>query len=338
VAEQVRQRVFVVSPSGASVSSPSIKNDTNPTATAGGTTAKTTGSVTVTGTGTGAVAAALYGSNPAGPPAFAASGGYAGVYVGVGASGSAVSSLTVNDCNLNDGTKVYWWNGNAWAPIANQTYDSSAQCATFTLNSGTSPELTGAPIAAGSPPSITSDAATADGRHYFAGTWTNQSVTVTFTCSENAKPTPATVTRASDGKDQTAEATCTDGVGQKTVEKFTDIDVDKTPPTCTVSVIASDKLKPGALSGQVTAGDNLSGVGSVVDGPVTSKQALAAGEVQGFDFNTTYDDPLKLSAVVDFTGELKPPSGGRLYQQTVTVKDQAGNTNTTPCTWAHSVR
>jgi hypothetical protein len=127
-------------------------------------------------------------------------------------------------------------------------------------------------------------------------------------------------------------------VGQKTVEKFTDIDVDKTPPTCTVSVIASDKLKPGALSGQVTAGDNLSGVGSVVDGPVTSKQALAAGEVQGFDFNTTYDDPLKLSAVVDFTGELKPPSGGRLYQQTVTVKDQAGNTNTTPCTWAHSVR
>ena len=220
-------------------------------------------------------------------------------------------------------------------------------CVTVTVNSTTVPtlsQLTGTVIAAGSPPTTTTVATTADGKPYTSGTWTNQSVTVAFTCTANATPT-APVTRASDGKNQSASGTCTDGLGQKTTTTFTGINVDKTPPTCSTTVSPTvlwpANAKPVAITGTVTVGDNLSGIASVVGGTITSNEALKSGDVQGFTVNTTYPSPLQLSAVLDLTGTLVAKrtgnGSGRIYSQTVTVTDHAGNTNATPCTWTVTV-
>jgi hypothetical protein len=336
--EAMQTKTFSVEPTTASVSAASIGSGSNPTANTGGSTG-----VTVSGSGTGTVGAAVYGSNPAGTATFNSS----DAYVDVTVAGSGLTSLTVKDCDLNSGTTVSWWNGTTWVLASNQTYDATAKCVTITVNSTTSPSLsqiTGTPFGAGSPPTITAIAKTADGKAYTSGTWTNQSVTVTFTCSANATAT-APVTRSTDGANQTADGTCTDGVGQKTSTTFTGIDVDKTPPTCSVTVSPTTLWppngKPVAISGTVTAADTLSGIASVVGGTVTANEMLAAGDVQGFAVNTTYAVPLKLSASVSVSGQLvatRAGSGnGRTYAQTVTVTDQAGNTNTTPCTWSVTV-
>ena len=62
---------------------------------------------------------------------------------------------------------------------------------------------------------------------------------------------------------------------------------------------------------------------------------------KGLTVNATYTSPLKLSAVLNLTGTLiakrAGDGSGRTYSQTVTVTDQAGNTNATPCTWTVTV-
>jgi hypothetical protein len=270
-----------------------------------------------------------------------------GAYVDVTVAGSGLSSLTITDCNLAGGTNVYWNTGTAWALVSNQTYDPSSHCVTMTVNSTTVPtlsQLTGTPIAAGSPPTTTPVATMDNGRPYTAGTWTNHSVTVSFTCTANATPT-APVTRASDGQDQTASGTCTDGLNppQTDTKTFTGIDIDKTPPTCSISVSPTilwpPNGKPVAITGTVTVGDNLSGIASVVGGPVTSNEALVPGDVHGFTVNATYASPLERSAVLNLTGTLVAKragnGSGRTYSQLVTVTDQAGNTAS--CTWTVTV-
>lgn len=340
--EAVHTRSFAVTVTSASVGSNSIGSGTNPTATVGGT-AGSPGSISATATGSGVVGVAVYNSNPAGPPVFDSS----GAYVDVTVAGSELSSVTIKDCNLNGGTNVYWYTGTGWALFSNQTYDASKKCVTITVNSSTAPtlsQLTGTPVAAGTPPTITAVPKTADGKLYTKDVWTNQSVTVTFTCSTNATPT-APVTRASDGPSQSADGTCTNGVGQTATTRFSGINVDKTPPTCSI-VVSPTVLWPAngkavAITGTVTVGDNLSGLASVVGGTITSNEALSPGDVQGLTVNATYASPLKLSAVLNPTGSLVATragnGNGRTYTQTITVTDQAGTKNTVPCTWTVNV-
>lgn len=338
--EALKTRSFAVTLTSAGVNAASIGSGTNPTAAAGGP-AGTAGSISVSATGSGVVGAAVYTSDPAGAPVFNSS----GAYVDVTVAGSGLSSVTIKDCNLNGGTNVYWNTGTGWALVSNQTYDPATHCVTVTVNSTTVPtlsQLTGTPIAAGSPPSITAVAKTADGKPYTSGTWTNQSVTVAFTCSANATPT-ASVTRASDGQNQSASGTCTDGLGQTATTTFTGINVDKTSPTCSIrvspTVLWPPDSKPVAITGAVTVGDNLSGIATVVGGTITSNEALGSGDVQGFIVNTTYTSPLKLSAVLNLNGTLVAKragaGSGRIYSQAVAVKDQAGNTAS--CTWTVTV-
>jgi hypothetical protein len=343
--EPLQTRSFAVTPTSASaagVTASSLGSGTNPTASASGP-AGAPGTVSVSGTGTGAVGAAVYGANPAGAPVFTSSGAYVDVLV----SGSGLSGATITDCNLNGGTTVSWWNGSAWAVASNQTYDPSTRCVTVTVNGTTAPsvnQLTGTVIAAGRPPTTTAVATTADGKPYIAGTWTNQSVTVAFTCSPNATAS-APVTLGGDRANQSAAGTCTDGVGQKTTTTFTGVDVDKMAPTCSTtvdpSVLWPANSKAVAIRGTVTAGDALSGVARVVGGAVTSNEALAAGDVQGLAVNSPYATPLQLNAVVPDLGQLKATrngsGNGRTYTQAFTVTDQAGNTNATRCTWTVTV-
>ena len=185
--EPSQTRSFAVTLTSAGVNAASIGSGTNPAAAAGGP-AGAAGTISVSATGSGVVGAAVYTANPAGAPVFNSS----GAYVDVTVAGSGLSSVTIKDCHLNGGTNVYWNTGTGWALVSNQTYDPSTHCVTVTVNSTTVPtlsQLAGTPFAAGSPPSSTAVAKTADGKPYTSGTWTNQSVTVAFTCSANATPT-----------------------------------------------------------------------------------------------------------------------------------------------------
>ena len=343
----LQTRSFAVTPANgaaaaAGMTSSSLGSGTSPTASAGGA-AGTPGSISVTGTGTGAVGTAIYGSNPAGSATFNSS----GAFVDVLSAGTGLTSMTIKDCNLNGGTSVSWWDGTAWVLASNQTYDASTGCVTMTVDGTTKPtvsQLTGTVIAAGRPPTTTAVATTADGKPYVAGTWTNQSVTVAFNCTANATST-GPVTLSKDGRNQSATGTCTDGVGQKTTATFTGTNVDKTAPTCTTtvnpSILWAPNGKPVAITGTTTGGDALSGVARVAGGAVTSNEALAPGDVQGFAVNSTFATALQLSASVPVTGQLKATrngnGNGRTYSQAFTVTDQAGNTNTTPCTWTVTV-
>jgi hypothetical protein len=343
--EIVHTQSFTITHANASVSSSSLGSGTNPTATTGGTAAGAPGSVSATGSGSGQVGVAVYDSNPAGTPVFDSNGAYVDVIV----AGSGLNSVTIVDCNLNGGKEVYWYNRatSSWSLVSDQTYNESTHCVTIKVDATTVPrlsQLTGTPIAAGNPPSIAAVAKTADGKPYQKDTWTNQSVTVTFTCSANATPT-APVTLTSDGPNQEATGTCTNGLGEPATTKFAGINVDKTPPSCSIrvspTVLQPPNSKPVAITGTVTVGDNLSGLASVVSGPVTSNEALASGDVQAFVVNTTYRAPLQLSAVVNIAGKLvakrSGDGSGRTYSQAITVKDQAGNTNKGLCTWTVAV-
>ena len=109
--------------------------------------------VTVTAaTGPGALTVSQYASNPEGPPSFSSTGEYFDVGV---TPGSSFSSLTIKDCNLGGGTKLYWWNTNtaSWegvSPVSGPT--GTPPCLSATSTPAIS-ELTGTIFAVGTPSS-----------------------------------------------------------------------------------------------------------------------------------------------------------------------------------------
>jgi hypothetical protein len=319
--EAVQTRSFAVTRTSAGVTAASIGSGTNPTATAGGP-AGTAGTISVSATGSGVVGAAVYTANPAGAPVFKSS----GAYVDVTVAGSGLSSVTIKDCHLNGGTNVYWNTGTGWALVSNQTYDPVAHCVTVTVNGTTVPtlsQLAGTPFAAGSPPSTTAVATTADGKPYTAGTWTNQSVTVAFTCSANATPT-ASVTRTGDGQNQSAVGTCTDGLKQATTATFTGINVDKTAPTITAVGTPTSIWPPNHKLIDVTVAVALADTLSGPDGFVLLS-ATASGDptdIQGF-----------VVGAASTSGQLRA-NKDEVYTLTYRGKDKAGNTATAVVTIA----
>ncbi|MGO9012214.1 MAG: putative Ig domain-containing protein [Bryobacteraceae bacterium] len=73
--------------------------------------------------------------------------------------------------------------------------------------------------------------ATAGGLAYISGTWTNQNVVVTFTCSPATGPSTSTVeTVSTDGLNQSVSLPCSDSFGDTTTASFGGIDIDRTPP------------------------------------------------------------------------------------------------------------
>lgn len=83
-------------------------------------------------------------------------------------------------------------------------------------------------------PTLSATFRNADGSSYSAGSWTDQSVTVTFMCSDTggsgvASSSPPT-TVSSEGADQSAAGSCTDNVGHTTTGTFGGIDIDLTAP------------------------------------------------------------------------------------------------------------
>ena len=83
------------------------------------------------------------------------------------------------------------------------------------------------------PPTISAGATNADGTDYTAGTWTNQTVTVHFTCNDGGSGVaacPENQVYAGETADTVASGTCTDVAGNISVAASVTVKIDKTPP------------------------------------------------------------------------------------------------------------
>ncbi|MCO5203370.1 MAG: PKD domain-containing protein, partial [Chloroflexi bacterium] len=97
-----------------------------------------------TSPGTGTVAVAIYETNPGETPSFAiGTGGAPGTYVDAYVSPSSTfASATIVICDPNGGDVAYWWDGWAWSPADDQSFDADTGCITVTVTTATSPKIT----------------------------------------------------------------------------------------------------------------------------------------------------------------------------------------------------
>ncbi|HET9907034.1 MAG TPA: PxKF domain-containing protein [Anaerolineales bacterium] len=127
-------------------------------------------------------------------------------------------------------------------------------------------------------PTITATATKADTTAYTADTWTNQTVTVHFTCSDTESgiaSCPADQIFSVDGT-FTATGTATDNLGNSASTSFGPIKIDKTGPTLAPSVSPNPVLLNGTAIASANATDTGSGIasqscGAVVTNTVGSK-------------------------------------------------------------------
>jgi hypothetical protein len=234
------QPFFTVSAEGnATVVGTSVNTGTNPAVTVGGSGPSTPGSTSVEASGNGAIIIAQYSGSPLGTVNFqsADSDTFFDVYA---AQGSSFDAVTIVACNLKGGAEI-WWNNpsGAWTPVVPQSGVNNG-CITMNLDSASSPsiaQLSGTifgVVADQIPPSITVSAAKADNTPYISDTWTRQSVTVHFTCSDNLDGSgmascPADQVFNADGI-FTASGITEDEAGNAASASFGPIKIDKTPP------------------------------------------------------------------------------------------------------------
>ncbi len=115
-------------------------------------------------------------------------------------------------------------------------------------------------------PSISASAKKADTTDYTANTWTNQDVTVTFSCTDSGGSGVASftgpITFSTNGDSHQANGTCSDNAGNNDSTSFGPVKIDKTAPdlgiadtnAATYNVCGARPIKPGfnpsdALSG-----------------------------------------------------------------------------------------
>jgi probable HAF family extracellular repeat protein len=135
-------------------------------------------------------------------------------------------------------------------------------------------------------PTISASAKTADGQPYTSGTWTNQTVTVAFTCGDAASGVPAgcpaavviDTTTAAGG--QNVSASVVDAAGNPATSNTIVVKIDKVAPTLNPSLGATQAGAVGTSSGTITvwlranatatagASDSPSGIASQSCGPV----------------------------------------------------------------------
>jgi hypothetical protein len=132
-------------------------------------------------------------------------------------------------------------------------------------------------------PTITVGATKADTTVYTAGTWTNQTVTVHFACSDSVSgiaSCPANQVFTADGVTASASGTATNNAGNSASASFGPIQIDKTGPTISIASPVANAPYPNTNTLNIawTAGDALSGVASqsgTLDGtPITNGQPV----------------------------------------------------------------
>ena len=111
-------------------------------------------------------------------------------------------------------------------------------------------------------PTINATATRADNTAYTAGTWTNQTVTVHFTCTDTGSgiaSCPADQVFSTDGT-FTATGTAVDNMGNSATVDFGPIKIDKTAPTLAPSVSPNPVLLNGSATATAGATDTGSGI------------------------------------------------------------------------------
>jgi hypothetical protein len=159
-----------------------------------------------------------------------------------------------------------------------------------------------------------------------ANGWNNTDVTVTFTCDDAtsgiASCTPAT-TVTTEGAGQVITGEAVDNAGNTASASVT-LNIDKTPPTVTVSATPNTLWPPNHKMVDVTidgsATDDMSGIASVVI-TVTDEYGLYDMTVSGFG------STIQLEAWRKGTDK-----DGRVYTITVVATDNAGNQSTATTT------
>jgi hypothetical protein len=122
------------------------------------------------------------------------------------------------------------------------------------------------------PPTITATATKADATPYTAGTWTNQNVTVHFTCTDTGSgiaSCPADQTFNTDGT-FTASGTTTDNAGNSASIGFGPIKIDKTAPTLAARVSPNPVYLNGIATATANATDSGSGIATQSCGTVST--------------------------------------------------------------------
>ena len=192
-----------------------------------------------------------------------------------------------------------------------------------------------------SPPTIEASAKNADGSAYTAGTWTNQSVTVSYTCSDGAgsgvASCPAEETLSGDGADQSASGTATDNAGNIASATFSDIDIDRTKPSVTCEEASpGPTFVLGGAGGNVTATvtddtsgsaepTNLSGAANVSS--VGNKSVSLTGSDNAGN-STTVSCPYRVK--YNFSGFFSPiPQSSSKAGSTIPVKFTLANASGT---------
>jgi hypothetical protein len=122
------------------------------------------------------------------------------------------------------------------------------------------------------PPTITASATKADNSPYTAGTWSNQDVTVRFTCADpesGVASCPADQTFSTDGT-FTANGTATNNANLSAAASFGPIKIDKTAPALTPVISPTPIYLNGSATASAGATDSGSGVAAQSCGALTT--------------------------------------------------------------------
>jgi hypothetical protein len=160
------------------------------------------------------------------------------------------------------------------------------------------------------PPLITVTAINEDGTPYTADTWTNQTVIVKFTCSDDTEiaSCPADQVFSAEGVTPLSTGTATDTAGNSATVTFGPIKVDKTPPVLLIGVSPNPVLLNGNAELMRNAVDELSGLQS---GPCMNIDTHSVGmksvtcwvsDLAGNSASTT----VPYQVIYDFEGFLSP--------------------------------
>jgi alpha-tubulin suppressor-like RCC1 family protein len=183
------------------------------------------------------------------------------------------------------------------------------------------------------PPSVIASAKNADGTTYTAGSWTNQNVTVSFSCSDSfsgLKDTcPAPVTISAEGTTAAlGSGSISDNLGNTSSASFGPIQLDKTAPTVTATASRAANSN-GWYNASVSLGfsgvDNTGGSGGVTcdaaktySGPDSATASMtgnctdAAGNVGSATATFPYD---ATRPTVTYSGN----AGTYTVDQTITI-------------------
>ncbi len=124
-------------------------------------------------------------------------------------------------------------------------------------------------------PTITASAKTADDKAYTAGSWTNQDVTVSFTCSDalsGIATCPASVTLSGNGAGQEVAGTAEDKAGNTNSATVSGINIDKTAPKLTLPenpTVPATSSSGAAVSYTASASDDLDSAPVVACSPAS---------------------------------------------------------------------